>query len=638
MKDVQFTTTDSTNGGSAGGLWPPMTSGPDAGVLQGWIAPDPLMPNEPCEVGLDVSGLGIHVVLADILPPQGSSLPAGSRVFRWRPPSALANGQPKEVRAWHLATGEELAGSPTHLPPMEPATPRPEASAPLRRWTRNLAGHLIAATAQELAEGVWVSAQGQAMSFRYELLPVGGGGDRLRHGVRLLAEAGAGRFDLHFRPAVPLPAAGTPVPIEIEAWLPSAAEPVVQAQAELWLTVRSNDSFIPLRRIRRLRVFRRPSVLKGELLLTEKEAAGELWLTFSVAAAQGICVLPPILEEETVQEARMEDARLEGSFGALAELVRLHGEARRASHPLLPPGPPPGGAALCVTTDAATDPHPFTQIIVPVYNGDNVVRDCLRALRTAATGPCEVVVVDDGSRDFTAEMLQEEVAGDPLFRLHRRDINRGYTKSINEGVLLTDAPWVVILNSDTIVSHGWLDRLHAAARARPGTGMVGPLSNAATWQSIPAALRADGSWSTNDMIRPKHVERVQALLADISERAYPEFHVLNGFATLISREVFDRVGLYDEDAFPVGYGEETDLCLRARRAGFRLTVADDCFVYHHKSVSFGANRQRLTRAGRFELTNKHLGVNVAALEAAMQSAPAMVRLRTRMAELLAELD
>jgi len=169
--------------------------------------------------------------------------------------------------------------------------------------------------------------------------------------------------------------------------------------------------------------------------------------------------------------------------------------------------------------------------------------------------------------------------------------------------------------------------------------MVGPLSNAATWQSLPAAKRPDGSWSTNEMIEPRHVAQVQALLDEASERAYPEFPVLNGFCTMISRRVFATVGLYDEDAFPMGYGEEVDLCLRARRAGFRLTLADDCFVYHHKSVSFGSvARTRLSRAGGLEMTNKHSGVIIPSLERMMQDNAPLGRLRARFSDLASELD
>jgi len=332
---------------------------------------------------------------------------------------------------------------------------------------------------------------------------------------------------------------------------------------------------------------------------------------------------------------RFEDARLAQAFSAAVEFLRVHGEATAEAHSLLPDlwvAPPASEARGRVS--AAGGAHPFTQIILSIYNGSEEVRQCLHALRASATGPMQVVMIDDGSRAHTAEMLRAEAAADPRFVLHRRDINRGYTKSINEGVLLTGAEWLVVLNSDTLVPMGWLDRLHAAARARPGTGMVGPLSNAATWQSLPAAKRPDGSWSTNDVIEPGHLARMQAILDQVSERAYPEFPILNGFCTMISRQVFDQIGLYDEDAFPMGYGEETDLCLRARRAGFRLTLADDCFVYHHKSLSFGsANRARLSRAGGLEMTNKHCGVIVPALERMMQDCAPLGRLRARLSDL-----
>jgi GT2 family glycosyltransferase len=155
---------------------------------------------------------------------------------------------------------------------------------------------------------------------------------------------------------------------------------------------------------------------------------------------------------------------------------------------------------------------------------------------------------------------------------------------------------------------------------------------------VPEVKNPDASWSTNAFIDAHHVPAVQAILNRVSERAYPTLPVLNGFATLINRRVFEVVGLFDEEAFPIGYGEETDMCLRAGRAGFKLLVADDCFVYHQKSVSFGsATRSKLSRAGSLELRNKHSGINIPVLERSMQRIPSMVRLRTALANLPQEL-
>lgn len=530
----------------AGRLLPPQ-AWPDAGTACGWVVPDPAAPEDPPEVALEIEGSGLVVVTAEPFPYLQPGVPAGAFGFRCALPAGAEEASPRQLRAWHAGLARELAGSPLLLPPSAAAS-----ATPMPRWLRPLAGIVGAAVPQRLAEDLWVAGSGGAALLRYEAIaaeptraPAGG--------IRLLAEGGAGRIEVHFRPAGPLPQAGAASHVAVVAWLPTASDAVAQAQAELWLARREAGGFTPLRRLRRHRIFRQPALLSAELLLTEEEAAADPWLTLAVADSRGVCALAPTFGDAPPAPARMEDARLEDAFRHLAELVRLHRGTSGACAPLVPT--PPAGAAAAVPATAASREHPFTQVIVPVYNGDAIVRACVRSLRSAMTGPCQVVVVDDASRAFTAEMLRTEVEGDPRFRLHRRDVNRGYTKSINEGLLLTEAPWVVILNSDTLVPRGWLDRLHAAARARPGSGMVGPLSNAASWQSIPETRRPDGSWSTNDMIAPDRLEQVQALLDSVSERAYPEFPVLNGFATLIAREVFDRVGLYDEDAFPMGYGE-----------------------------------------------------------------------------------
>jgi GT2 family glycosyltransferase len=609
--------------------------------LTGCVMSEARAPHEAPEVAIQVPGLGLRTLVAWAAAADDAAQIDGGYSFVWQLPPALHDGARRELRVWNLATGFELAGSPIACGRAAVEAPVAVDESALSRWDAPLAGHVRSGEPVELATGLWVMAEPPARSLRYELAfgEITSGEAAPERGIRIIADAPSGRIALHYPLDRLLPDQGeeSPVLVQVCAWLPQATQRAMQAQAELWLLVFREGHFEKLRRLRRVRIFRRPSLITAQLTLTaEDRATGALWLGIEALNARGLGAMPPRLALPVESAATgMEDHRLHGAFDALSELVRVHGEATQESHPLLPAMPPPAGRAEPVVHG---DAHPFTQIILPVYNGDDIVRGCLRALQSAATGPFEVLIVDDGSRGFTTEMLRQQIAGDARFVLHRRDTNRGYTKSINEAVAMARAPWVVVLNSDTVVPHGWLDRLHAAARARPGTGMVGPLSNAATWQSIPEVKRPDGTWSVNDAIGPEHLDAIQRLLDEVSTREYPEFPVLNGFCTLIARAVFDRVGGYDEEAFPMGYGEETDLCLRARRAGYRLTLADDAFVYHHKSLSFGAaGRSPLTRAGGLEMTNKHLGVNIAALERMMQACPALVRVRARMLDRLREI-
>ncbi|MBX9748043.1 MAG: glycosyltransferase family 2 protein [Roseococcus sp.] len=612
---------------------------PEPATLRGWVAPDPEDPDSLPEIALDITGFTSCIITAE---PHRDA--AGRFRLTWPLPAGLRDGVARPARAFHMISGLELAGSPLTL---QAAGEAPSASAEQPsgtglRWPEGLAGERAAPLLSPLAEGLYAEAEAPARTLRFELLAEAEHGGGARRGLRLLADAVAGSVTLHIHLGAPVAEAMRHW--RIIAWLPEATESHLRARLDITLERREGGAFHEIRRLRRSTLFRRRSEHAVEIWLSAGEAAllaaEGVWLGLRAHRAKGLSAwLPepaPVLP--LPEDGGFEDARLHGAFGDAVQFVRVHGEARAEGHALLPAlwqAPPPLRQPAC----AAGGAHPFTQVILPIYNGHEEVKQCLHALRAAATGPMQVVMVDDGSRDFTAEMLRAEAAADPRFVLHRRDINRGYTKSINEGVLLTGADWVVVLNSDTLVPPGWLDRLHAAARARPGTGMVGPLSNAATWQSIPAAKRPDGSWSTNDMIEPRHLHRMQAILDRVSERAFPEFPVLNGFCTMIAREVFQAIGLYDEDAFPMGYGEETDLCLRARRAGFRLTLADDGFVYHHKSVSFGGvARARLSRAGGLEMTNKHAGVIVPALERMMQDCAPLGRLRARLTNLAAELD
>ena len=150
----------------------------------------------------------------------------------------------------------------------------------------------------------------------------------------------------------------------------------------------------------------------------------------------------------------------------------------------------------------------------------------------------------------------------------------------------------------------WL-RLVACAEANPCIGLVGPLSNTASWQSIPDVER-DGDWATNPLPPGVTIDQMGQLAAHYSARLYPELPFLNGFCLLLKRQLLAEIGLFDEENFGAGYGEENDYALRARQAGWIITLADDAYVYHAQSRSYSGDRRKLLseRAG-LVLAQKH---------------------------------
>ncbi|MDX1621934.1 MAG: hypothetical protein R3320_13130, partial [Nitriliruptorales bacterium] len=161
--------------------------------------------------------------------------------------------------------------------------------------------------------------------------------------------------------------------------------------------------------------------------------------------------------------------------------------------------------------------------------------------------------------------------------------------TVNRGIARCDTD-VVVLNSDTEVGPRWLTQLALACYAADGIGTVTAVSDKAGAFSVPIP-NGDAS---HDLSR----DDVARWVARTSHRIRPWTPTANGFCMYLRRAMLDDVGLLDATAFPRGYGEENDLCMRAAANGWRHVVDDATLVYHVESASFGHDeRERLTAAG-----------------------------------------
>ncbi len=269
-----------------------------------------------------------------------------------------------------------------------------------------------------------------------------------------------------------------------------------------------------------------------------------------------------------------------------------------------------------------------TDVIIPVCDALEHVQECVRSL-VLHTGGARLIIVNDGSGETCSAWLRELASTTANVLLVEHRANHGYTRAANSGLRQSEAANLVLLNSDTVVTPGWLEGLLRCADSSPAIGLVGPLSNAASWQSVPQVTGSDGSFAVNAIPDGLSIEDMAALVRKGSHRRYPRTPFLNGFCTLIKRSVIDHVGLLDEASFPVGYGEENDYCLRAAGAGFELAIADDVYVYHAKSKSFGDERRgELSKLGQVALARKHGERKVQALVAQVRGLQALEAARS----------
>lgn len=275
-------------------------------------------------------------------------------------------------------------------------------------------------------------------------------------------------------------------------------------------------------------------------------------------------------------------------------------------------------------------PHTVpVDVIVCVHNALPDVERCLESILSHTLPPYHLILVDDGSAEDTREYLESFCAGQPI-TLIRHDVAMGYTKAANRGMNAAKSDYILLLNSDTVVPSCWLDRLIKCANVDSRIGMVGPLSNTASWQSVPQVSSASGDWEDNPLPQGWSVNRYANEVARVSPRIYPRVGFLNGFCLLIKRTLIDDIGYFDEDTFARGYGEENDYCLRATDKGWHLAVADDCYVFHAQSKSYSHERRaELCRMADEALANKHGPMRIGQNLAMTQMHPALQYMRKR---------
>lgn len=272
-------------------------------------------------------------------------------------------------------------------------------------------------------------------------------------------------------------------------------------------------------------------------------------------------------------------------------------------------------------------------VVIPIHNALASVRRALTAFQTASDGfQLRFILVDDASETETSRWVAEFAESRANVVLKSLSTNVGYTKAANIGLRLSTARMVLLLNSDAIITSGALRQMHDCMR-EPGVGIVGPISNCASWQSVPHVHKDGEDFAFNSLPDGVDVEQAAQILCLSTRRMMIDVPLLNGFCLLISRPVLESIGYFDEASFPVGYGEESDYCMRASDSGFRLVVASHAYVYHEKSQSFGPDRRlQLNNDGMQALIGKHSRERVSSLTARMRVNIPLASIRKSYAE------
>jgi len=229
---------------------------------------------------------------------------------------------------------------------------------------------------------------------------------------------------------------------------------------------------------------------------------------------------------------------------------------------------------------------PDLSIVIPTWNNKPVLRDCLQSVFDSEPKVAvQIIVVDNGSADQTCEFLAERY---PEVSVVRNEKNLGFARACNQGIRISDARYILLLNNDTKVQGGTLERLVSFMDAHPAAGMASPkllntdgslqMSACMDYTNLKYALLGGFQlpFPLNRFIRP------MAMPAEDYDRVQ-EVAWVAGTCMIVRKEILSEVGLLDENIFM--YIEDMEWCYRLRKEGWKIFFVPDTGVVHLKHHS-----------------------------------------------------
>ena len=213
-------------------------------------------------------------------------------------------------------------------------------------------------------------------------------------------------------------------------------------------------------------------------------------------------------------------------------------------------------------------------IVIPVWNQPLLTKDCVDSIiKNTDCLDYRLIIIDNASDEETKRYLESlKSSTSPRVFLVRNVNNLGFVRAANQGMRLSEAPYVCLINNDTIAAKGWLSEMIRIADSSANIGLVNPSSN-------------------NLGQRPIKGESIETYAEKLKEYAgtFIEIGSAIGFCMLIKKEVIKRIGVFDE-IYGMGNFEDTDFSRRAIKDGFLCVRACGAYVYHREGTSFGRDK------------------------------------------------
>lgn len=261
--------------------------------------------------------------------------------------------------------------------------------------------------------------------------------------------------------------------------------------------------------------------------------------------------------------------------------------------------------------DAPEAAAPVVSILVVNYNTRALTLDCLRSIAAETKLPHETIVLDNASHDGSADAIAAEF---PQVRLIRSAENLGFGKGNNRAAEQARGEYILLLNSDTVVLDGAIDKLVAFARAMPQAQMWGGRTLFPDGRLNPqSAWRLPSTW--NIFCRTVGLNALFPNSPLFHSEAYAGWRrdevrsveMIIGCYLMTTRAMWDRLQGFDEALFM--YGDDVDLCFRARKLGADPHVTPESTIIHYGGASDTVRADKMVKLmrGKVSVVQRHFG-------------------------------
>jgi len=224
-------------------------------------------------------------------------------------------------------------------------------------------------------------------------------------------------------------------------------------------------------------------------------------------------------------------------------------------------------------------------VIIPHFNGEEILRDCLASLYTSTHLAIHTILVDNASTDGSVAMVEAEFPQVEILKLEK---NRGFAGGCNAGVNAARTPFVLILNNDTIHKPGWIELLLSKLQSDAKIAVVQP--KLLSYQNREYFDYSGACGGEMDIFgfpfaHGRIVEHVEKDLGQY-DQFYDRIFWASGTAFLARTEILKKAGLFDESFF--AHMEEVDLQWRIQLMGYDIAVEPQAVIWHRSGFTLGA--------------------------------------------------